>query len=283
MPQLCDVESGDVVEDKKAEAGKVEEISEQDCGGNNSNMRGETKAVNVTRDKCDEAHRDGAADSIAAWSDEHAEVRREHEAKLVVAERLAERDGEGTRYMCGDSLKGEIDVDVEDVRDGVDEPDEDYGKESGAIESGSSEEQDYTGDVGKSYERVRWEVDGPLRRDDEDENCLIADVDGCDGNRKDDKPPETALHLPLLGTPYTKNEHGADQRDHHANGFECIHGPQLPEQADCRPDGAQTQDRECSCETRILAWREACHLQHETRANISRRKSRHTDPIRLRG
>ena len=100
------------------------------------------EAIDVAGDECDEAHGDGSTDAVAAGSDEHAEVGREHEAHLVGAEGLSERDGEGAGYMGGDALQREIDEDVEDVGDGVDEPDEDDGEESGAKEAGAAEEQD---------------------------------------------------------------------------------------------------------------------------------------------
>src|ERR1700722_6267670 len=115
MLQPCEMERDDVVDDKEAETSEVEEISEQDRRGDDGDVRVKAKAIDVAGDERDEAHGDGAADSVAAGSDEHAEVWREHEAELVVAERLAERDGECARYVSGDALEWEIDIDVKDM------------------------------------------------------------------------------------------------------------------------------------------------------------------------
>jgi hypothetical protein len=225
MLQPGDVERNDVVDNEETEADEVEEVSEQDCTGDDDNVGVQAETVDVASDERDKAHGDGAADSVAAGSDEHAEVWREHEAELIVTEGLTEGDGEDARYVGGDALQGEVNVDVEDVGDGVDEPDEDDGEESCAVEAGSAEEQHNAGDVSKRHERMRWEVDGTLRRHDEDEDGLIANMNGGDGDGEDGETPEAALHLPLLRAPDSEYEHSADERNHHADGLKGVHSP----------------------------------------------------------
>ena len=78
--QPGDMQGDDVVEDEDAEAGKVEDVSEQNCAGDDGDVGVQAKPIDVAGDERDEAHGDGTADSVAAGSDEHAEVGREHEA-----------------------------------------------------------------------------------------------------------------------------------------------------------------------------------------------------------
>ena len=73
----------DVVQDEDAEAGKVEDVSEQNRSGDDGGVGVPAKTVEITDYESDEAHRDCSTDAVAAGGDEHAEVGREHEAHLV--------------------------------------------------------------------------------------------------------------------------------------------------------------------------------------------------------
>ena len=89
--------------------------------------------------------------------------------------------------MGGDALEWQVDEDVEDVGDGIDEPEQNYRKERGTKETGATEEQDHSGTVGEDYQRVGWQVDRPLGGENKDENRLFADMDGEDGQDKDEQ------------------------------------------------------------------------------------------------
>ena len=75
----------DVIEDERAETGKVEDVAEEDGSGDDGGVGVPAEAIDVASDESDKAHGDGSADTVAAGRDEHAEVRREHEAHLVRA------------------------------------------------------------------------------------------------------------------------------------------------------------------------------------------------------
>ena len=189
-----------------------------------------------------------------------------------MTERLAECDGEGARYVSRDALQGEIDVDVEDVGDGVDEPDKDDGEESCAKETGSAEEQNDAGDVSKGHERVRWKVDGPLRGDDEDEDGLIADVDGSDGDGEDDKTPQAALHLPLMPRQARRMSTALTSgmimpMDLSASMVHSCQRRPTVDQMEKRPRTAKIVARPA-----VVPWREACDVQHGARAYIRPRE-----------
>ena len=124
-----EVQGDDVVDDEQTEAGEVEEVAEEDGGGDHGGKGVPTEAVEVPGDQSDETHGDGSANAVAAGGDEHAEFRGKHEAHLVGREGLAEEMGEAAGDVGGGVLQGEVDEDVEDVGDGVDEPEQSEGKE----------------------------------------------------------------------------------------------------------------------------------------------------------
>ena len=103
-----EVEGDDVVEDEEAETDEVEDVSEQDGAGDDGGVGVPAEAVEVAGDEGDEAHGDGSADAVAAGSDEHAEVWREHEAHLVGAE-TAGRERWRRRGLRGPRRAGEGD------------------------------------------------------------------------------------------------------------------------------------------------------------------------------
>ncbi len=70
----------------------------------------------------------GAADAVAPGSDEHAELRREHQAQLVRTQWLAQRNRKPACNMGGGALQRQIDKDVEDVRNRINEPKKNQGK-----------------------------------------------------------------------------------------------------------------------------------------------------------
>ncbi len=147
-------------------------------------MRIPAKAIDVACDQRDEAHGDCSANAVAARSDEHAELWGEHEAQLVGAKGLAERDGKRPRNVSGGPLQRKVDKDVEDVGNGIDKPEENQGKQRGAEEACAAKEKNDAGTVGKDDQRVRRNIDGPLRREDKDEDGLIADVDDGGGDER---------------------------------------------------------------------------------------------------
>ena len=61
---------------------------------------------------------------------------------------------------------------------GVGEQDEQDGEARGAEQRRAAEEEHDAGEIREGDERVRREVDGPARREDEDEHGLLAEADG---------------------------------------------------------------------------------------------------------
>ena len=104
-------------------------------------MSPETEAAYISDDEGDEPHGDGASDTITSRRDEHAELRREHEAHLVGAEWLSKRHGEMPRNVGGDTLERQIDQGIENVRDWIDQPKQPDRKPSRAVKSRSTEQQ----------------------------------------------------------------------------------------------------------------------------------------------
>ncbi len=83
---------------------------------------------------------------------------------------------------------------------------EDDGEERSAKETRASEEQDDARSVGEGYERVRGHVDVPRRAEDENEDGLLAEMYGKDGDDEDDGSPPGAIHLEVERAPGTKDE-----------------------------------------------------------------------------
>src|SRR5579871_716840 len=130
--------------------------------------------------------------------------------------------------MGRDALQWEIDENIEEVRDGIDEPEKNDGEQRRAEEAWTSKEENHTCTVGEGYKRVGGEVDRPFWGDDKDKNCLIAYVNRSDSDGENDQTPPASFHLPVLGAPDSEYEDEADQGDHHADRLEGIHAPKRP-------------------------------------------------------
>ena len=183
------------------------------------------KLVDIAGDQRDEAHRDGAANSVAAGCDEHAEVRGEHQAELIVGKLLAERMGEPTGDGGRGVLQRKVDPDVEDVGDGVDEPHQADGKQRSAKQPRTPEQQHNPGGIAERNQRVRWDEDRPGRREDEFEDGVIAQMHQRDGEGEDRQTPPCAAHLPAQRAPDAQNEHQAGDGNKAADGLQRIGGP----------------------------------------------------------
>ena len=58
---------------------------------------------------------------------------------------------------------------------------------------------------------------------------MVADVYRDDGDCEQREPPPRSVHLPAQRAPGPQNQHEADDRDKHADGFERVSGPQAVE------------------------------------------------------
>jgi hypothetical protein len=151
--------------------------------------------------------------------------------------------------MGRDALKGEIDENIEEVRDGIDEPEKNDGEQRRPKKARTSKEENHSGTVSEGYERVWGEVDGPFWGNDKDKDCLVAYMNCSDGDSENDETTPTPFHLPVLGAPDPENEEEADQRDHHADRLEGVRDPKCPKGSSCGPDGTYAEDREDGCES----------------------------------
>ena len=240
--QPGNVQGHDVVQNQDAEPSEVEEIAQQNGRGNHGGMRIPPEPIDIPRDQRDKAHRNGAANAVAARGDKHSELRREHEPQLVRTERLTERDRKCPRHVSGCALQREIDKHVEDVRNGVDEPEENERKQRRPEEPGTTKEQHNSCAVGEDDQRVRRDINRPLRGEDEDQNRLIAHTYDDGGDDQNDQAPPATIDLPIQRTPHPQNKHEADQRDEHTNGLEGVVCPKPPKRIHGRPDCRQPKD-----------------------------------------
>ena len=115
---------------------------------------------------------------------------------------------------------------VEDMRNGIDEPEKNQGKQRCPEEPRTAEEQNDSGAIGEDDQRSAAEHrsdhcgEKTKMRIDWSRIWTTIAVDDQDG-----QPPPAAVHLPAERTPRPQDQHKADQRNEHADRLQRIGGP----------------------------------------------------------
>ena len=163
-------------------------------------------------------------------------------------EGLSEQMGEATGDVRGNLLQRKVNQNVEDVRDGVNEPEKREWEEGCAKEARAAEKKDDARGVCDDHKRMRRQINSPLRRNHEDQNCLGAKEDGKRSENEQGEPPSGSLEVPSNGAPCAQNKGKADEGNQHADGFEGVGRPKRPEQVRRGPDAGDTEDGEQTSE-----------------------------------
>jgi hypothetical protein len=139
------------------------------------------------------------------------------------------------------SLQREIDVDVEEVGDGIDEEQQDEREERRSKQAFAAKQQHHADAIGEDDKRGRRDVKVPLRRDDQDHNGLLAHFDEDGGAEEQSETPPGSVHLPAERVPGAENQKKTNDRNNHADRLESVSGPERPQHEAGRPDGRDTE------------------------------------------
>ena len=106
--QRGEVQRDRVIQDKQAKSRQVEYVAQQNRSRDDESACVPAKSIEVTGDQRDEAHRHGTANATAPRGDEHAKVRREHQAKVIRGQRITQVHRKGPRYVGRGVLQRQI-------------------------------------------------------------------------------------------------------------------------------------------------------------------------------
>jgi len=228
-------EGNAVIDDENAEADEVEEVTQQDAANDVGRSAAQRNALEIAEDESQISQSDRAANAVAAGRDEHAEVRREHEAQLRRGGREVNERGEIARDAGRDVLQRNVDHAAGDDGHGLREQQQPNGKPRLAPDARPGKQE---------HNAAAIEIDGQGERDEGNESAAGGDEEfGAGAQNADEKccadyqqTPPASAQLPAVLLLDAESEDDADRRNEHADRAQRIGGPASPQQSELALD-----------------------------------------------
>ena len=167
-----------VIENENAKPDEIEEVSQKNSADDVGRPAAKGNTLEIAEHQRDVPHGDRAANPVAAGRDEHAEIRRKHQAQLRRGGREVDQRGKGTRDMGGDVLQRDIDHAAGEHGHGLREQQQPQGKPGPATNARAGKQENNAAAIKKDGQGQRDERDQSPAGSDEEQRVFADQAEG---------------------------------------------------------------------------------------------------------